>query len=98
MKYSNPEGSINLNELFKLAAGLHARGKKVEVRSLHGGAQVLVYNDENEREWDAVCHSFSYGGDRGLIEIMGGPVEDSDDVEGYLTADEILARIDREES
>lgn len=98
MKYSNPEGSINLNELFKLAAGLSARGKKVEVRSLCGGAQVLVYNDKNEVEWDAICHSYSYGGDRGLIEIMGGPVEDSDDVEGYLTADEILARIDREES
>lgn len=98
MKYSNPEGSINLTELFKLAAGLHARGKRVEVRSLCGGAQVIVCNDKNEIEWDAICHSYSYGGDRGLIEIMGGPVEDSDDVEGYLTADEILARIDREES
>ena len=96
--YVNPTDSVNLNELFKLAAGLQARGKKVEVRSLHGGAQVIVYNDEGEGEWDAVCHSFSYGKDSGLLEIMGGPVEGPDEVEGYLTADEILARIDREES
>ena len=36
--YANSKDSINFNELCKLAASLHARGKKVEVWSLCGGA------------------------------------------------------------
>ena len=41
---------------------------------------------------DAVSHHFSYGGDAGLIEVMGSinPDEPNDDVVGWLTAEEAV--------
>ena len=62
-----------------------------------------VMENKNNQVWypshdncicDVICHEFSYGGDKGLLEIMG-LVEEScvDDVEGWLTADEVFARI-----
>ena len=41
---------------------------------------------------DAICHEFSYGGQDGLLEIMG-LANSPDSVEGYLTADEVFDRI-----
>ena len=45
---------------------------------------------------DAICHKYSYGGDEDLLEIMGLLTEEEkeiDDVIGYLTAEDVLARI-----
>ena len=41
---------------------------------------------------DAVCHHFSYGGEAGLIEVMGSanPNHPNDDVVGWLTAEKAL--------
>lgn len=41
---------------------------------------------------DAICHEYSYGGKDGLIEIMG-LTENDDDVEGYLTAEDVFIRM-----
>ena len=48
-----------------------------------------------ERVCDAVCHYGSYGHESGLIETMGWPLCGLvyDDVEGYLTADTVYARL-----
>lgn len=66
------------------------------------GEQIIVYSDtrHNIREWDAVCHRFSYGGDKGLLEIMGTIVDEKsvgDSVEGYLTAQDVIERIEKHE-
>lgn len=57
--------------------------------------QIIVF-DNGERKWDAICHQGSYGFEKGLIEIMGTIVSQDyeDDVEGYLTANEIIERLD----
>ena len=59
--------------------------------------QVIVYDKEDERLWDAVWHSFSYGFNRGLLEIMGCDIvneeEDGDCVVGWLTADDVIERV-----
>ncbi len=45
--------------------------------------------------WDAICHYGSYGAEQGLLEIMGDIVTiDYDSVEGYLTADDVISRIE----
>ena len=51
--------------------------------------------DYIRREWDAVCHRGSYGAEEGLLEIMGTIVRDNagDNVEGWLTAEEVIERI-----
>lgn len=50
-----------------------------------------------ERVADCVCHYGSYGHERGLIEALGAPLvneeEVGDEVEGWLTAVDIMSRI-----
>ena len=46
--------------------------------------------------WDAICQQGSYGYEDGLLEICGDIVETKDDiVEGYLTAQDVIERIER---
>ena len=59
--------------------------------------QIIVYKD-GERTWDAICHYGSYGYEEGLLEIYGDIVWydiDGDSVRGWLTADAVIARIER---
>lgn len=59
--------------------------------------QVIVYNN-GEWFWDAICQPGSYGYKEGLLEIMGYIVWydiDDDSVRGWLTADDVIARIER---
>lgn len=48
------------------------------------------------RKWDAICHRGSYGYEEGLLEIMGS-ISRSDDVEGWLTAEDVIERIEEVE-
>ena len=79
---------INLNEMVKLGAGLMARGIEFTTQGFNNGMQIVCNG------WDAVCHDFSYGHERGLIEVMGIMSNDDMDVVGWLTAQEILDWLD----
>ena len=54
------------------------------------GTQIVVYDGEM-RAWDAICGYGSYGYEQGLIEVMGSVMDK--DVEGFLTADEVIKRL-----
>lgn len=94
---------LNLNEFVKLVVGLNQKGLKIDTELItNWGAQVIVYDDEGNRLWDAVINKGSYGSERGLLEVMGQAIVDkislSEDTEnidviGWLTADEILEKI-----
>lgn len=58
--------------------------------------QILVMDKDGCEIWDAVCHFGSYGYKQGLLEIMGTLVrpEDRDSVVGWLTAEDIIRRIE----
>lgn len=58
--------------------------------------QIIVYDEKGNREWDAICHYGSYGFEKGLLEIMGTivNVNSGDSVEGWLTAEDIIKRLD----
>ena len=79
----------NQTEMMKLAFGLRDRGIGFKMQSFFDGIQIVV----GDFEWDAVCHSGSYGHENGLIEVMGLP-QCHDDVIGYLTAEEVLKMVD----
>lgn len=81
---------INQNEMMALAFGLRDRGIEFEACSFFNGLQIRCDG------WDAICHSGSYGHERGLIEVMGLP-QCNDDVIGYLTAEEVLEMVDEGE-
>lgn len=82
--------NIYFKEMPKLAEGLAKRGIDFKFRTLYEGCQIIVGN----WTWDAVCHEGSYGGEYGLLEIAGSICE-SEDVDGYLTAEKILERVDK---
>lgn len=48
------------------------------------------------REWDAICQRGSYGAEDGLLEIYGSIVSENagDSVEGWLTAEDVIKRIE----
>ena len=62
--------------------------------------QIRVYDKEENRGydfiWDAICHYGSYGFEHGLLEVMGTIVRDDagDSVEGWLTAQDIIDRLE----
>lgn len=85
------EKAINIryvDEIAKLARGLQMRGIAYTMRVRDDGLQIVADN------WDVVCFTGSYGAQRGRLEAMGRTITGNDDVEGYLTADEILRRLD----
>ena len=83
----------NVNPIYrieadKLVRGLEDKDIDFDYHKCWDGVQIRC------NEWDAVCHSGSYRHERGLLEIMGTIVRvDDDEVEGWLTAEEILQRL-----
>lgn len=87
-----------LTEMDKLAAMLIETGIEFEDHPLPliQGRQITVI-EKGRKVWDAVCSPFSYGGQRGLLEVMGvivdGKREDGD-VKGWLTADDVIGMVE----
>ena len=84
---------IYTKELNKLAIGFIKREISFEFKPLFNGDGGAIFWDG----CDAICQDGSYGRAEGLLEIMGNLVDEAkidDTVEGYLTAEEILRRID----
>ena len=76
-------------EIKKLINGLAVKGIDWDLNIFLNGFQVKC------EDWDAVCHDGSYGHEEGLLEVMGTTCQNEyDDVEGWLTADEILKRLE----
>lgn len=63
-------------------------GAKAEPMDKH---QLIVF-DNDRRSWDVICQRGSYGADEGLLEGMGDIF--GNDVEGCLTADDVIKRIE----
>lgn len=85
-------------EINKLVKILNTQGSCCpvdwKVVELYGRPQVVFLNPQNGEEiGDAVCHFGSYGHERGLIEVMGFPFFNEEDVVGFLTADEVIHQI-----
>lgn len=64
---------------------------------------IIVYEGKNgnefyNRQWDVACHPGTYGYSDGLLEAYGNivdPEEVGDDVEGYLTAEDVIKKLER---
>lgn len=82
-----------MDELKKLKNYLDEHGYISNWSSVCGlNDQIVVWHKNNPdiRFWDVVCHDYSYGHEKGLLEIMA-PFIDGD-VEGWLTADDIIKK------
>ena len=81
--------------IIELAARLDKLGIEYEKRSLFGIDDKLLFK---WCESDIVHHSFSYGNEMGLFEIMGDKLMTdeellADSVVGYITIDDAVRRI-----
>lgn len=84
-------------EMDKLAAKLTEMGIQFEDRQicLTRGRQIAVY-EKGRKVWDAICSPLSYGGQCGLLEVMGVIVDgkrENDNVKGWLTADKVIEMV-----
>lgn len=75
---------VNNAEMNALEEGLRKRDEEYQRIRIFDGEQIRC------RDWDAVIHCGSYGHEKGLLEIM----YPSGEVEGYLTAKNILSWFD----
>jgi len=83
-----------MTEMQKLIQGLNLFEIPFQVTS-NLKTQQVWYPAKDNAICDVICHAYSYGGEQGLLEIMGLVDEDEvgDTVEGYLTAIDVLFRI-----
>lgn len=49
--------------------------------------QIVVYNSEGQRMWDAI---YFHGTDQGFIEVIGAPLLGHDGLKGWLTARQVM--------
>ena len=85
-----------MTEMTKLATLLAKENIPFQlvIQEYYETPQIIIPNEE-ERIMDIVCHKHSYGGNKGLLEIMG-ITDEYDDVVGWLTAKECYALIKKE--
>ena len=88
--------SVNLDDRFHF-----------EQRFINGGLQVMIFDSKGDSLWDGICNFMSYGHERGLIEVMEHTDEnyilteeerECDDVLGWLTAQDIIDRLEGKSS
>lgn len=89
-----------MSELDKLEAYLKENGiehERIDDMAYGWHMHKIVVTKDGEYQWDAICHRGSYGFEQGLLEIMGTIVteEDGDSVVGWLTADDVIKRIQK---
>lgn len=100
---TNKTNKTNLTELNKLEEYLRKNGYNFERFDQDGDDlhaerhQLIVYDDNGKRRWDAICNWGSYGHVAGLIEVRGDIAESAlSRVIGWLTADKIIERLEVE--
>lgn len=98
-----------MEELLKLETWLNENGyvfTRTDETNIAGtereAHQIIVYRmiyGTRLRIWDAIYSTGSYGYEKGLLEICGDIVDPdvSDTVEGFLTANDIIKRLEQNE-
>lgn len=84
---------FDFTEMDKLEKYLKDNGYSYTRRPLYNGQQIVVFDKHGNRIWDVVLHEGSYGMEDNLLEVMGEALLGHDDVEGYLTAEDVIRYI-----
>ena len=89
-----------MSELDKLEKYLKEKGifysREDEEQGFYNKHQIIVFDENREIQWDAICQRGSYGYEQGLLEIYGRIVSDQDEdsVVGWLTAEDVIKRLE----
>ena len=88
---------IDEDNAFKFDLQSALRQTQINILQAMDRHQIIVGGDKEPGacDWDVICHNGSYGCDEGLLEGMGSIFED--ELEGWLTADDVIVRIEKSE-
>lgn len=86
---------FDFTEMDKLEKYLKQRWFNYDRHNLHDGQQISVYDENDNYIWDVILHSGSYGMGDNLLEAMGETLLGHDDVEGHMTAEDVIAYIEK---
>lgn len=84
---------FDFTEMDKLEKYLKDNGYNYTRHPLYEGQQIIVFDKYGNRMWDVVLHFGSYGMKDSLLEAMGEALLGHNDVEGYLTAEDVIRYI-----
>lgn len=86
-----------MTEIEKLDAALTEMniGHEHVIEPMGGGDMIIAYGGKFGTKYlfDAICNNFSYGGKKGLLEVMGKWLVGNRDVQGWLTAEDVVKLI-----
>ena len=88
---------MNMKQMDLLEEYLKKKGIRYGRACMDKGEQIVAYSKDGKRLWDAICTRYSYGHEKGLLEIMGNIVDKKrvgDSVEGWLTAQDVIDRVE----
>lgn len=88
---------MNMKQVDLLEEYLREKEINYQRWDMDDGEQIIVYDEEGNRLWDAICTKYSFGREKGLLEIMGDIVDEKrvgDRVEGWLTAQDVIDRVE----
>ena len=88
---------FDFTEMDKLQAYLDKKGIDYVRQSIYDGQQIIAFDEKSNRLWDVILHSGSYGMEDNLLEAMGETLIGHGDVEGYLTAVDVINYIERKQ-
>lgn len=81
---------INQTEMIKLIQILTKKGVPFKVYFSYDGLAICAPNGE----WDVICHKYSYGHERGLLELKSYKyIHTEDNIRGWMSADEVVCNI-----
>lgn len=88
---------FDFTEMDKLQAYLDEKGIDYVRKSIFDGQQIIAFDEKNNRCWDVILHSYSYGSEDNLLEAMGIDLIRRNDAEGYLTAEDVINYIEKKQ-
>lgn len=94
--YNKSKCNIRYLEILFLERELLETDIHFTLHRLYDGWQIVIYDRDGNYLTDVIEHSGSYGAEDDLLEVMGALVEDTnddDEVEGYLSAFDILEKL-----
>lgn len=87
-------GSYDYNEMDKVEKYLIEKKIRYKRAAFRDGEQITVFDENGRQVWDVVIHEISYGHEENLLEARGEALIGHGDVEGWLTAEDVISFIE----
>lgn len=88
------KGNYDYSEMDKVEKYLIEKKIRYRRAAFRDGEQITVFDESGQQAWDIVINMISYGHEENLLEAYGEALIGHDDVEGWLTAENVISFIE----